>query len=381
MRTTEAIEAAGRALAICNACRFCDDYCVVFRASDPRRAFSSADLGYLANLCHNCRNCYYACQYAPPHEFDINLPQSFSQIRSETYQEYAWPRPLAVLFQRNAAVSLVGVVLAVAFTLAATIGLQAPGQHFDRHSGPGAFYAIIPWKIMAFVAGASLGLSLVLLVAGLVRFWRDMDAQAPQATSVRALVTALRDVLTLRNLDGGGHGCNDLGDAFSRTRRRFHHTMFYGFGLCFASTAIATLYDHVLEWPAPYPFLSAPVILGAMGGLGMIIGASGLAWIKMEGDQNPTARCAADGDYALLGVMALVAVSGLLLLAFRETGAMSVLLAIHLGVVLSFFLLLPYGKFVHGFYRAAALLRSAMEQEVASPRTKRHRADGKTRVR
>jgi citrate/tricarballylate utilization protein len=60
---------------------------------------------------------------------------------------------------------------------------------------------------------------------------------------------------------------------------------------------------------------------------------------------------------------------------------MSVLLAIHLGVVLSFFLLLPYGKFVHGFYRAAALLRSAMEQEVASPRTKRHRADGKTRVR
>jgi citrate/tricarballylate utilization protein len=41
---------------------------------------------------------------------------------------------------------------------------------------------------------------------------------------------------------------------------------------------------------------------------------------------------------------------------------MSVLLAIHLGIVLSFFLLLPYSKLIHGIYRAAALLRAAMER-------------------
>jgi citrate/tricarballylate utilization protein len=73
MPETEAIESARRALEICNACRYCDDYCVVFRAMEGRRTFSRADLHYLANLCHNCRNCYYACQYAPPHEFDLNL--------------------------------------------------------------------------------------------------------------------------------------------------------------------------------------------------------------------------------------------------------------------------------------------------------------------
>lgn len=362
MRTTEAIQSARHALEICKACRFCDDYCVVFEVMDGRSAFSGADLGYLANLCHNCRNCYYACQYAPPHEFGVNLPRRFSQIRSETYQEYAWPGQLAVFFPRNVVVSLVAVTLAVAFTLTTTIGLQAPEQRFARHLGPGAFYAIIPWKIMASVAGASLGLSLVLLTAALVRFWRDTETRSQQAMSSRAFATALRDVLTLRNLGGGGHGCIDAGEAFSRKRRRFHHLMFYGFALCFASTVIATLYDHLLGWPAPYPLMSAPVVFGILGGTGMIIGSGGLTWIKITGDSNPTAPSALGADYALLGLLTLVAASGLLLLAFRETGAIVALLAIHLGVVMSFFVLLPCGKFVHGFYRAAALLRAAMER-------------------
>jgi len=41
---------------------------------------------------------------------------------------------------------------------------------------------------------------------------------------------------------------------------------------------------------------------------------------------------------------------------------MGALLAIHLGVIVSLFLMLPYCKFVHGIYRAAALLRYAVER-------------------
>ena len=40
---------------------------------------------------------------------------------------------------------------------------------------------------------------------------------------------------------------------------------------------------------------------------------------------------------------------------------MGVLLVIHLGAVLALFLTLPYGKFVHGIYRTAALLKYAVE--------------------
>ena len=65
---------------------------------------------------------------------------------------------------------------------------------------------------------------------------------------------------------------------------------------------------------------------------------------------------------AFLWMHMLVSVSGLLLLALRDTGAMGILLAIHLGFVLGLFLALPYGKFVHGLYRFLALVKYAGER-------------------
>ena len=46
----------------------------------------------------------------------------------------------------------------------------------------------------------------------------------------------------------------------------------------------------------------------------------------------------------------------------RDTGAMALLLAVHLGVVMALFLTLPYGKFAHGIYRSAALLKWSIEK-------------------
>jgi citrate/tricarballylate utilization protein len=38
------------------------------------------------------------------------------------------------------------------------------------------------------------------------------------------------------------------------------------------------------------------------------------------------------------------------------------LLALHLGVVFSLFITMPYGKFVHGIHRYVALVRYAKER-------------------
>jgi citrate/tricarballylate utilization protein len=350
-------------MVICNACRYCEGYCSVFPAMELRRGFTSGDLSYLANLCHDCRGCYYACQYAPPHEFALNLPRTLAQVRAETYVEYAWPKPLAKLFHRNGTVVSLIVAFTIAVVLALTATLQSPGILYQRNAASGSFYAVIPEWIMLSVALLTFGFSALALAMGCVNFWRDTGG-GPVAQA-RPLLKAASDVLTLRNLGGDKHGCNSVDEAFSQTRRYSHQAMFYGFLLCMASTTAAAIYEHILGLIAPYPLLSIPVLLGIAGGIGMLIGTAGLLWVKVKSDPAPAVKSLMGSDYALLALLFLSAASGLLLLALRNSSAMGILLAFHLSVILSFFVTLPYSKFVHGIYRSAALLRNAAERKAS----------------
>lgn len=363
MRTTEAMQDAGRAMDICNACRYCEGFCAVFPAMALRREFSNADLSYLANLCHNCRACYYSCQYAPPHEFGLNLPRTLAELRTESYAEYAWPRALAVLFQRNTLAVSLAMAACIAIVLIMAMLIQPADVLYGAHRGPGAFYAVIPWGVLVAAAGLCFLFALLALAMGAVNFWRDTEG-GPVRRS-RPVLEAAHDALTLRYLGNGGHGCNDAGEQFSQTRRILHHAMFYGFLLCFTSTCTATLYADVLGLDAPYGFFSLPVLLGTIGGILLTVGTGGLIRLRIAEDPAPSAPNGRGPDFALLVLLLLAAITGLLLLAFRTTAAMGVLLAVHFGLVLALFLLLPYSKFVHSVYRSAALLRYAMERRQA----------------
>ena len=90
-RLEDLVAEAQRVFAICNACRYCEGYCAVFPALERRLEFGENDMHYLANLCHNCGSCLYACQYAPPHEFALDFPRLMAQARKQTYRKYAWP--------------------------------------------------------------------------------------------------------------------------------------------------------------------------------------------------------------------------------------------------------------------------------------------------
>src|SRR5215470_5442253 len=132
-----------RQMRICNACRYCEGYCAVFPAMEQRRTFTKADLTYLANLCFDCRDCYYACQYAPPHEFAINIPQLMSELRAETYQQFTWPAVLSPLFKRN--IFAVGAISVVATLIIFTAVLVLNGSDvlLARHLGEGSFYRVV----------------------------------------------------------------------------------------------------------------------------------------------------------------------------------------------------------------------------------------------
>jgi citrate/tricarballylate utilization protein len=342
---------AQRMLRICNACRYCEGYCAVFPALERRLDFNEGDVHYLASLCHNCGSCLYACQYAPPHEFQLNFPRMLAEVRAATYRKYAFPHFFAALFRRNGLAAL----LLTAASLFLLFGMV------NRNAG-GSFYEAMPHSLMAGLFGVVSLLILVPLVVGAVRFWRDMDERGSGG-----MQEAASDALTLKYLDGGGEGCTYPDQQPSFARRRFHHLTFYGFALCFAATCVGTFYHYVLGWPAPYAILSVPVVLGTVGGLGLLIGPAGLLYLCARRDPD-LGDAKQDGmDLAFIVLLFLTSVTGLALLALRDTRAMAPLLAIHLGVVLALFVTLPYGKFVHAVYRVAALVRYHVERKRPPP--------------
>ena len=346
---------AQRVMAICNACRYCEGYCAVFPAIERQTVFSSGDLGYLANLCHNCSECYYACPYTPPHEFAVNVPKLFAELRAQSYRESAWPHWYGgadILFPRA--------------------GCRACSSSYweGEASQPPRpeFYSIIPHSTMIAIFGAAAGFAVAMLIAGVLRFWRSSGPAPTSENRVRPILSALRDAMTLRYLSGAApvSGMPD-----SNARRWFHHLTFYGFLLCFASTTAAAIEHYLFGLKAPYPFLSVPVILGTLGGIGLLIGPAGLYFIKLRRDPAISDPDQNGADVSFLALLFATSLTGLSLLALRATPAMGILLRVHLGVVLALFLSLPYGKFVHGGYRLAALIRYAFE--TASPATRKAR--------
>ncbi|MGC3893098.1 tricarballylate utilization 4Fe-4S protein TcuB [Pseudomonas urmiensis] len=350
-----------RQLRICNACRYCEGFCAVFPAMTRRLEFNKADIHYLANLCHNCGACLHACQYAQPHEFAVNVPQAMAKVRVQTYAEYAWPTLFGRLYRRNG--TFVASALAVALSLFLLLTLWVNGTLLPGRLA-GNFYAVFPHNTLALMFGSVFAAAGVALAMAVRRFWRSVSpAEALAQPATAAVIEASSAALTLKYLDGGhGKGCNNADDRFTLWRRRFHHFTFYGFMLCFAATLVATGYHYLLGQQAPYPLLSAPVLLGTLGGLGLIIGPAGLLTLNLRRAAEHGDVAQRPMDRAFLLLLLLVSATGLVLLGLRDTAAMAVLLAIHLGTVMVLFITLPYGKFAHGLFRSAALLKFAIEK-------------------
>lgn len=358
----EAEAEVARVLQICNACRYCEGFCAVFPAMTRRLEFGRDDVHYLANLCHNCGACLHACQYAPPHDFQVNVPRAMARVRQRTYAEYAWPAALGALYRRNG----VAVALALAGGLALFLVLALAAKGSLLHAPlAGDFYAVFPHGMLVTLFGAAFGYAVLALAVGARRFWRDAS---PGTGSRDAYAEAAANALALKYLDGGhGEGCNEEDDRYTLARRRFHHLTFYGFLLCFAATSVATVYHYALGRPAPYALTELPVLLGTAGGLGLLAGPAGLTWLNvrrapLHGD--PAQR---GMDLGFLALLFLASATGLALLAWRDGGAMALLLALHLGVVMAFFATMPYGKFAHAVYRVAALAKWSIERRRPNP--------------
>jgi citrate/tricarballylate utilization protein len=357
----DVIQEAGRQLVICNACRYCEGYCPVFRAIETRRDFQQGDVFYLSNLCHDCRACYYACMYTPPHEFAINIPQILAESRIETYRRWSWPDFLGRAFQNR------GVAVFLASAMAALIAILAllfipSGNLFAAHLGPGAFYEVVPY--LAMVAGALILFfyGIAVWLRGGARFWAETRSAINERGNWKTLAAAVGAAFGLRYLKGGGPGCFYPDGRPSSVRRVYHSLTFWGFLSDFISTTLAFIYQDFFHILPPYSLTSAPVIFGGIGGVALILGTGGLIYFKWKSDREPAAAAASGMDYVFLFTLGLTALTGMLTLILRATGAMGSILVLHLACIAALFISAPYGKFVHAVYRTLALIRYEVEQ-------------------
>jgi citrate/tricarballylate utilization protein len=380
---------ASRQLTICNACRYCEGYCAVFPALERLPELTPGDVTHLADLCHDCRDCYTACMYAPPHEFAVNVPGALSAVRRHTYDEYL-PRLPWAAGAAGAAGRRTGMLAAglAAVVLLALLGVLAGGT---RGGAPGPA-AGSPYRVIAYPALlAAVGLpalwSALVMAGSAARYWRATGGRGlalPGAVLPGALLSALRQAASLRNLRGGGAGCSYPTDEPSAARRRLHGLVAWGLAACACSTVAAAISQDIAGDPPPYPVASAPVLLGVVGGAGMVLGCGGLLLLRRAASAA-AAAAGADTDsetdsetdtaadppreeaalarrgYALLAGLLLLAVTGLLTLVLRDTAAFGPVLAIHLVAVVTCFAIAPYTKFMHVIYRFLALVRDGAE--------------------
>ena len=142
-----------------------------------------------------------------------------------------------------------------------------------------------------------------------MRCWREIIGVARGSDGLAPITRAIGAALGLRYLQGGGPGCSYPEERPSAVRRVFHGLVFWGFACDFVSTTLAFLYEDWLHRLPPYSLSSAPVVFGAVGGLGLLIGSAGLIWCKLRSDRAPMAKGQYGLDYDFLGILGLTALT------------------------------------------------------------------------
>ena len=347
---------AQRQLGICNSCRYCEGYCGAFQALTRYRSFDEATVSHMANLCHNCRGCYYACQYTEPHEFALNIPALFADVRAQSWEQHVRPGVITQLMQQKVWPYVVLVLFFVVVLSAAT------GTSWWSDS---PFYSSISHNTMVAIFLPLFLLPLIAVSLGVRSYWKSVGGQSLQ---LKDLQGACKSAATLKQLSGGqGQGCNfESGERYSSFRRWAHQASMYGFLLCFLSTSTATVYHYLFDYPAPYPLLSLPKLLGVTGGILLSVGCAFLLYLKRKAESSLGSVKRHRAEYAFVTLLLAVGVTGLLLYWAAGTGLAASLLIIHLAVVAAFFLAIPYSKMTHGFFRLAALCREEQLKSVDS---------------
>jgi citrate/tricarballylate utilization protein len=335
-----------RQLQICNACRYCEGYCSVWDALDRRHDLSASDAYYFSSLCHDCRECYVVCPFTEPHEYAINIPKILGTVRLETYEENVKPGFMKAALRHPfsissavTALSLAGVFL---FILLEKGGISLNSTYTLPEVISPQLYRLTTVPVYIYVVG--------LWVLEGHSYWKSISSEKKgPGVGIMSVLKGIYDAFSHRNFRGGGAGCNFPSEKGGNFRLIFHPMVFFGF--------IAALIS-ISFYPDTSPVISYSYLAGS---LLMFIGASALITGKEISWKSAEVRGMRGIDMPFSILISLSGITGVLLILFLGSGHDWIIFGIHDALVLSLFLLAPFGKFIHPVFRILALIKNRSE--------------------
>ncbi|HSN56567.1 MAG TPA: quinone-interacting membrane-bound oxidoreductase complex subunit QmoC [Candidatus Sulfomarinibacteraceae bacterium] len=377
----EFFERGGENAKRCYQCATCSSVCELAPADAPfpRRQILLAQWGLFDQLmgdpapwlCHQCNDCSVRC----PRE--VNPGDIMASLRAMVVEKLAFPSVLGDLVgnvRKTWPLLVFGPILFWAVLLGITTGFGPVETHHGLQPGPtmGQYFydAWVPHSLIYIVNFAAVGfVCLALFVSG-TRFWKMTGNQQKRSGSfVGALFGAVGDIALHRKFSSCERGV---------PKRRWGHFMvMWGFvGAAVASGfAVVFLYADTppFSWFFLLPFfedIGYPVpithwnkLLANISAVLLVIGGILLFVNRLRRGDKLVGQTTAFDRFFLWLVLSVI-VTGVLTQVFRYTIAEPMVgfavYVVHLGVVLSLFLTLPYSKFAHIFYRTLAMLHERM---------------------
>jgi quinone-modifying oxidoreductase subunit QmoC len=365
------LEDGGDDLKKCFQCATCS---VVCELSDGNRPFPRKEMIWtqwglkdrlMADpdvwLCHQCGDCSTQCpRGARPGDV-------LAAIRREAISHYAVPASLARWVNDPARLLPVLLVPAVLLVLAMLLGGplgRALGIEPETTVGGHWEYShMFPhWLLIVFFT-FFWGVAIAAVGVGVVRFWNAMqaaDAGDPGVRPAKPLLTTIVDVAKDFLLHDRFAQCTA-----HRPRYLAHLGVFYGFlGLLIVTVwAVAVLYILKPLFPGtfvyPFGFWNPMKVLANLSTVALIVGC--VLMIRDRMSMAEEAGVSTRFDWAFLWLLTAVASTGLIveLLRFADVKSLGYMIYfVHLVLVFSLLVYLPYSKFAHMLYRTAALVYS-----------------------
>jgi quinone-modifying oxidoreductase subunit QmoC len=343
------IAAGGDSLKKCYQCATCSVVCNVTPDQNPfpRKEMVWAQWGlkekFQGNpdvwLCHQCNDCTAYCpRGAKPGEV-------LGAIRKQTIAQYSSPSALVDFVNNKSSMILLFLIPAVIVGLVISLfGSWSP-------EGEVIFSNFMPILAIQFLFTPALLFGVGVGIMGMRKFWADMkEANGVTTGDLKGSVTEMfKELISHEKFKE----CDE-----SKDRATSHLLVFYSFIALGIATALGVLYIDILHLESPFRFgYGTPIkIFGTVGAIAILAGS----YLMMSNRFKHADRVGLGSyfDWLLIGLIGTIGVSGTLAWLTRVAGIGGLaypLYFIHLVVVLSLFVYLPFSKLAHMFYRGAAL--------------------------